>query len=339
MDLPKSFTRETPPEGVPILWIWAAAKHITAGDLYEGSPRDAKTNEKILGKQPSHWLPWPIWWPKKEEIRVDNTDPLGLGADQPVPEEETRGIIWEAESPSGQAFRFTKGQSVMIEYTDETETSLTKDDKSYSGGAVFLRHVSNPRISKDPLVEVQTLEGTKRLFPIACIQNLARTSELFKENDRVLVNWKDHNASPGSWEDSSYYGPARYVRLLQEGDSDSHLLDREPYAIVKTYENDPGSLFPLSCLLPVSGPDIQIEVLEGNCPVIGRGTIDKIPFYFETKGASWGLGLGGDPEEKPEYYYDGKYNDAGWMSRDDARSLIEETARKHSDLFQQKSPL
>lgn len=78
---------------------------------------------------------------------------------------------------------------------------------------------------------------------------------------------------------------------------------------------------------------IEIDWLEGNCPVQAEGTIDGHPFYFRARGSAWSLSIGGaDPVGEPTFVYredwPGGPFDAGWMSEDDARRMIERGANK-----------
>lgn len=54
-----------PDEGQHVIWIWAAAGQLTAGDYSQGVCRDAaRSYEIIRDTQPSHWMPWPNNWPE-----------------------------------------------------------------------------------------------------------------------------------------------------------------------------------------------------------------------------------------------------------------------------------
>jgi len=60
----KEYPKLKPRAGQCVLWAWAFAGQITAGDFYQGKPRDAAKNyEPISGIQPSHWCEWPLNWP------------------------------------------------------------------------------------------------------------------------------------------------------------------------------------------------------------------------------------------------------------------------------------
>jgi hypothetical protein len=76
---------------------------------------------------------------------------------------------------------------------------------------------------------------------------------------------------------------------------------------------------------------IVIDMLGGNCPVQGEGTINGKPFYFWSRGASWALNIGGadvvaDPEWRHVEGY-GTWPDAGWITAAEARTFIEAAAR------------
>jgi len=61
------FPSTQPKNGQHVLWIWAEACHITCGDFYNDTPRDAAKNyEPIPEPLPSHFLPWSKvnWWPQ-----------------------------------------------------------------------------------------------------------------------------------------------------------------------------------------------------------------------------------------------------------------------------------
>lgn len=52
-----------PEDGQCVIWIWANAGQVTAGDFYKGQVRDAGKNYKSMSNNPSHWMPWPDGWP------------------------------------------------------------------------------------------------------------------------------------------------------------------------------------------------------------------------------------------------------------------------------------
>ncbi len=87
----------------------------------------------------------------------------------------------------------------------------------------------------------------------------------------------------------------------------------------------------------------EIEMIGGNCPVQAEGLIDGQPFYFRARGDRWSLSIGSDLEDhsctgvhgldvvgNPKWFYeedwgDGPY-DAGWMSVETAKEMIEKGA-------------
>ena len=75
---------------------------------------------------------------------------------------------------------------------------------------------------------------------------------------------------------------------------------------------------------------IEIDDIGGNCPVQAEGRIDGKVFYFRARGNTWGIGIGGDPLADPEWACSGPFGDgpfeAGWMSKAEARGLIEKAA-------------
>ena len=53
-----------PKDSEYVIWIWAKAGQVTAGDYYRGQARDAAKNyEPITDCKPTHWMPWPDNWP------------------------------------------------------------------------------------------------------------------------------------------------------------------------------------------------------------------------------------------------------------------------------------
>lgn len=53
----------TPKDGQCVVWIWDRAGQITAGDYFDGKPRDAAANYAVIDTAPTHWMPWPTNWP------------------------------------------------------------------------------------------------------------------------------------------------------------------------------------------------------------------------------------------------------------------------------------
>lgn len=56
----------TPKDGQCVLWIWDGAGQITAGDYFDGKPRDAAANYTVIDTAPTHWMPWPSNWPNDQ---------------------------------------------------------------------------------------------------------------------------------------------------------------------------------------------------------------------------------------------------------------------------------
>lgn len=80
-------------------------------------------------------------------------------------------------------------------------------------------------------------------------------------------------------------------------------------------------------------PDIIIKYIGGNCPVQAEGTINGQPFYFRARGDGWRIGIGGnDIVAAPDWSYEEDYGDgpydAGWMTKDEARAFIKQSAEK-----------
>lgn len=84
--------------------------------------------------------------------------------------------------------------------------------------------------------------------------------------------------------------------------------------------------------------DIKIDMLGGNCPVQGEGTINGVPFYFRARGEHWSMSIGEDPvgisvyEYKKGWYKSEPWGDeeyaAGWMPVKTAKSIIEKCAEE-----------
>jgi len=72
-------------------------------------------------------------------------------------------------------------------------------------------------------------------------------------------------------------------------------------------------------------PEVIIQMLGGNCPVQAEGTINGQPFYFRARGDSWRMNIGDWSYE--EDYGTGPF-DAGWMTEDEARAFIKQSADK-----------
>lgn len=83
---------------------------------------------------------------------------------------------------------------------------------------------------------------------------------------------------------------------------------------------------------------VHIQAIGGVCPIQAEGTINNAPFFFRARGNRWTLGIGGEPVLKPESFYSGNFPDAGWMSEDSARALIETTAKTHAQKQTHSTP-
>lgn len=80
-------------------------------------------------------------------------------------------------------------------------------------------------------------------------------------------------------------------------------------------------------------PNIEIDMIGGNCPVQAEGTINGVPFYFRARGTKWELHVGpGACVMKAEWVmaeeYPGDRFAAGWMSEDEAREFIKKGAER-----------
>jgi len=56
-----------PMDGENVLWIWDSAGQITAGDYFQGTPRDAAANYARIKTPPTHWMTWPSNWPNSQD--------------------------------------------------------------------------------------------------------------------------------------------------------------------------------------------------------------------------------------------------------------------------------
>lgn len=68
-------------------------------------------------------------------------------------------------------------------------------------------------------------------------------------------------------------------------------------------------------------PDLIITRIWGNMPVQAEGTVDGKPFYFRARRDFWEIEVG--PEDAVERRVERDYANAGWMSQDEARQIIE----------------
>ena len=55
------YPKEKPCEGQNVIWVWREANQVATGDFYQGKPRDASRNYKVITKKnimslPSHWI-------------------------------------------------------------------------------------------------------------------------------------------------------------------------------------------------------------------------------------------------------------------------------------------
>lgn len=77
------------------------------------------------------------------------------------------------------------------------------------------------------------------------------------------------------------------------------------------------------------GQSLEIDFLDGFCPVQAEGRLDGEPFLFRARGDRWSLSVGGrvlsDPAWRHEESY-GTWPDAGWIEEPEARRLIERGA-------------
>lgn len=81
------------------------------------------------------------------------------------------------------------------------------------------------------------------------------------------------------------------------------------------------------------GYDLVVTGIGGNCPVQGYGTVNGKPFYFRARGDSWRMNIGGEDNiTDPEWSYGEDYGtgpyDAGWMTEEEARVFIRQSAEK-----------
>ena len=84
-----------------------------------------------------------------------------------------------------------------------------------------------------------------------------------------------------------------------------------------------------------TGPTVVIDEIGGSCPVQAEGTIDGVPFYFRSRGARWSISVcATDLMGNPEFYHEepyGEWPDAGWISEEEARAFIEESAVRFAE--------
>ena len=76
--------------------------------------------------------------------------------------------------------------------------------------------------------------------------------------------------------------------------------------------------------------NLTIDLIEGNCPVQGYGSVDGMCFYFRARGAGWSFevherifGQGELPLTPPLWETDDDWVDASYMSETSARLCIE----------------
>lgn len=86
----------------------------------------------------------------------------------------------------------------------------------------------------------------------------------------------------------------------------------------------------------MSDPTIDITYLGGNCPVQAEGFVNGAPFYFRARHEHWSFGVGSDPVDGDGFYVRQRYvdgqGDAGWMSEEEARAVIEVAAKMYATL-------
>ncbi len=81
-------------------------------------------------------------------------------------------------------------------------------------------------------------------------------------------------------------------------------------------------------------PRFMIDVLCGQCPVQGSGTIDRVPWYFRARGSHWTFSVGRDVFD-PEWQVRVRYGEdahsfaAGWMEETEAREIIEKCGAEY----------
>jgi len=85
--------------------------------------------------------------------------------------------------------------------------------------------------------------------------------------------------------------------------------------------------------------ELKIDMLGGNCPVQGEGSVDGQPFYFRARGNRWTFSVGPNPVavlcgDAKGFHYEEAYKPdeeyaAGWMDEDEARRFIEQAAAEY----------
>jgi hypothetical protein len=79
---------------------------------------------------------------------------------------------------------------------------------------------------------------------------------------------------------------------------------------------------------------LEIDYIGGNCPVQATGKICGKPFYFRARGNRWSIGIGGEPVMAPAWGKIQPYGtepfEAGWMSEEEARIIIERCAAEYA---------
>lgn len=83
--------------------------------------------------------------------------------------------------------------------------------------------------------------------------------------------------------------------------------------------------------------NIEITEIGGACPVQAEGTIDGNPFYFRARWDDWEFVVsqpGTDPVQVlidgNGFYREGEHPNAGRMSVEEARDIIEQCAAEYS---------
>ena len=80
---------------------------------------------------------------------------------------------------------------------------------------------------------------------------------------------------------------------------------------------------------------LLIKRIYGSAPVQGEGTVGGKPFYFRARHGGWSMSIGigmdkPDAEDKnAEWFKEGDWDNASWMSHEDARMLIELCAKEY----------
>lgn len=83
---------------------------------------------------------------------------------------------------------------------------------------------------------------------------------------------------------------------------------------------------------------VVIDMLGGQCPVQGKGTVNGVPFYFRARGEDWSFSVGDDPVDvscgfSEGFRYEEEYGEApfaaSWMPVEEARAFILSAAARY----------